>query len=145
MKTVIFDIDGTLSLVGDRVECLSKSPPDWDEFYERCGEDLPNWPAIRTYQALHATGTGPEMILLTGRRESVREKTEEWLYKNGVYGYSRLLMRPNGDFRHDTEVKPELLHKHDIRPDLVFEDRTSMVDCWREMGVPCFQVAPGDF
>jgi hypothetical protein len=143
MKTVIFDIDGTLSLVGDRVKCLAGG--NWDEFYKRCGEDLPNHPAIRTYQALHATGMGPEMVLLTGRRESVRPQTEEWLRKNGVFGYKHLLMRPDGDKRHDTIVKPEMLQLIGIRPDLVFEDRNSMVEYWRGAGVPCFQVAKGDF
>jgi len=143
MKTVIFDIDGTLSLVGDRVKCLADG--NWDEFYERCGEDLPNHPAIQTYQALHATGMGPEMVLLTGRRESVRPQTEEWLRKNGVIGYKHLLMRPDGDRRHDTIVKPEMLQLIGIRPDLVFEDRDSMVEYWRSVCVPCFQVAKGDF
>ena len=145
MKTIIFDIDGTLSLVGERVKCLSETPPNWDEFYERCGEDLPNWPVVKTWAALHATGTGPNIILLTGRRESVRKQTEEWLQKTGIHSYQHLLMRPDGDFRHDTIVKPALLQRLDIRPDLVFEDRNTMVEYWRSVGVPCFQVAPGDF
>lgn len=145
MKTVVFDIDGTLSLVGDRVRLLQQSPPDWDEFYARCGEDLPNWPAIRTYQALLATGTGPDMVLLTGRRESVRPQTAAWLARHGVHGFKYLLMRPDGDRRHDTKVKPELLLRRNIRPDLVFEDRQTMVDYWRSQGIPCFQVAAGDF
>ncbi len=145
MNTVVFDIDGTLSIVGDRVKCLEGDKPDWDQFYERCDEDAPNRVAIRTYQALHATGTGPKMVLLTGRRESVRAKTEEWLRKHQVFGYTQLLMRPDGDFRHDTIVKPELLAAQDIRPDLVFEDRDAMVNYWRSQGIPCFQVAPGNF
>jgi hypothetical protein len=27
----------------------------------------------------------------------------------------------------------------------VFDDRDKVVAMWRSMGVPCFQVAPGDF
>ena len=145
MKTIIFDIDGTLSIVGNRVECLKEAKPDWDTFYARCGEDEPNWPVIYTYQALHATGTGPDIILLTGRRESVRQQTEEWLNKHGIYGYKHLLMRKDGDFRHDTIVKPELLKQLNVHPDLVFEDRDSMVEHWRSLGIPCFQVASGNF
>ncbi len=149
MKTIVFDIDGTLSIVGDRVKCLDQDPPNWDEFYERCGEDLPNSPVIQTLKALfHHPTVSYEIILLTGRRESVREKTVEWLRKHNLWhdlDYDLLLMRPDGDFRHDTEVKPELLEKYGLKPDLVFEDRNSMVAKWREMGIPCFQVADGDF
>lgn len=144
MNPIVFDIDGTLSLPGERVSCLSQTPPDWDSFYERCDEDLPNWPAIEVYRALLARG-GNELILLTGRRESTRQKTEAWLRRYGVFAYDRLLMRADGDRRHDTVVKPELLHLRDIRPFLVFEDRSSMVEHWRNMGIPCFQVAKGDF
>lgn len=144
MQTVVFDIDGTLSIVGERSKLLELAKKDWDGFYARCGEDLPNWPAIETYRAIHATGCGPKMVLLTGRRESVRTITEEWLHRYGVFGYT-LLMRPDGDFRHDTIVKPELLQRNGIRPDLVFEDRTCMVEYWRSINIPCFQVAQGDF
>jgi len=28
---------------------------------------------------------------------------------------------------------------------MVFDDRNSVVDMWRENGVRCMQVAPGDF
>jgi hypothetical protein len=27
----------------------------------------------------------------------------------------------------------------------VYEDRQSVVEMWRNAGLPCFQVAPGDF
>jgi hypothetical protein len=27
----------------------------------------------------------------------------------------------------------------------VFDDRSSVVKMWRDAGVPCFQVAPGEF
>ena len=30
-------------------------------------------------------------------------------------------------------------------PELVFDDRTSVVDMWREKGLRAVQVAPGDF
>ena len=83
------------------------------------------------------------MILLTGRRESVRPQTENWLRKHGIEGYSHLLMRPDGDFRTDTIVKPKLLERLGIVPDLVFEDKGSMVDYWRSKGITCFQVALG--
>ena len=57
-------------------------------------------------------------------------------------------MRPKGDNRPDTEVKREI-YEREIRDKynvlLVIDDRNSVVQQWREMGLPCFQVAEGDF
>lgn len=59
-----------------------------------------------------------------------------------------LLMRKDGDHRHDTEVKPELLSNNNLTPDNVFlilEDRDSMVNKLRELGYRVLQVAEGKF
>ena len=56
-----------------------------------------------------------------------------------------LLMRKDGDFRHDTEVKPELIEPIKDRILCILEDRASMVAKWRELGYTCLQVAEGDF
>jgi len=147
VKNYIFDIDGTLSIVGDRVNCMKTIPPNWDEFYERCGEDKYNDPVIDLLLAI-SLSPNAEIYLLTGRRESCRLHTITWLERVGLWRFAstgRLLMRPDGDFRHDTVVKPELLEKAGIKPYVVFEDRNSMVEYWRGQGVTCIQVAPGDF
>lgn len=95
-----------------------------------------------------------EVIFCTGRRESVRSKTEVWIVHNIDYylGYNKIkpiiLMRSDDDHRHDTEVKPELLTNSGIELDsiaFVLEDRNSMVKKWRELGLICLQVAEGDF
>jgi len=142
---VIVDIDGTLTKVGSRVSCLEKSPPDWDEFYSRCGEDAPVPEVIRMVNALCQHY---RIVLCTGRRESCRAATEQWFTENGFVEFSRILMRADGDFRHDTILKPELLERNGI--DLkeiafVLEDRNSMATKWRDMGLVCLQVAEGDF
>jgi len=146
MKAVIFDIDGTLSIVGDRVKYLQQEPKNWDAFYEACDEDLPNTPIVKLSSVLKCSGRyfGYEFILLTGRRESVREKTKRWLADQDI-AYDYLLMRPDGDFRHDTVLKPELIAPLDITEAIIFEDRDSMVKKWREMGYTCLQVAEGNF
>lgn len=142
---VIFDIDGTLAKVGARLECLMREPKNWEEFYRRCGEDLPNVPVVRTYQALVTCEADHRIVLLTGRGEDNRELTQRWLAAHNVWGYEALLMRPVGDHRPDVQVKPEVLAAYGFKPDLVFEDRQGMVDYWRSVGVPCFQVAKGDY
>ena len=140
---IVFDIDGTLTKVGDRVECLQQTPKDWDSFYNRCGEDKPNEKVVELCQHL-AMSNG--IIFVTGRRESCREATLEWMLDNNIQcDTADLFMRPDGDWRHDTIVKPELVKTFIHLIELVFEDRDSMVAKWRELGITCCQVAEGKF
>jgi hypothetical protein len=145
---IIVDIDGTISKVGNRLKFLQQSPPDWDSFYEACSEDEPVENVIRLVHHLYKEY---RIAFCTGRRESVRELTINWLLKHFLpfdVHNSFLLMRPDGDHRHDTEVKPELLENANIKLDdiaFVLEDRNSMVKKWRELGLTCLQVAEGDF
>ena len=143
-EIVIVDIDGTLTKVGDRAECLARNPPDWDEFYARCGEDEPVKPIIRIVQKF---SWDYNIVLCSGRRESCRDHTEKWLDKYDIH-YTKMLLRKDGDFRHDTVIKPELLKEAGIELDgiaFVMEDRNAMVKKWRSMGLVCLQVAEGDF
>ena len=141
---IIFDLDGTLSIVGDRVKYLQQELPDWDAFYEACGEDEPNEPMVRLFDMFYYDRQ--KLKIVTGRRESVRAKTVEWLNFHRIrIDPENLLMRPDGDTRHDTILKPELVKDFVNEIAMVFEDRNSMVKKWREMGLTCLQVAEGDF
>ena len=142
---VVVGIDGTIAKVGDRLKYLQQEKKDWDYFYEHCDEDEPIKDMLTLVYDLHRSYN--HIVFCTGRRESVRAKTEEWLNKYLGIEYI-LLMRPDGDHRHDAEVKPELLATAGYTPDKVlciFEDRDSMVAKWRELGYRCLQVAEGKF
>ena len=78
-KIVIVDIDGTISKVGDRLKYLQQSPKDWDKFYEACFEDKPISPIINLIKLLILDH---KIIFCTGRRESVREQTTDWIQKH---------------------------------------------------------------
>jgi len=146
---VIVDIDGTISKVGERLKYLQSDPKDWDSFYNDCFEDEPIDQIISLVDTLYWAGYN--LVFCTGRRESCREKTINWMKKHfetEVVNRNLLLMRPDKDHRHDTEVKPELLKKAGIELNevaFVLEDRNSMVQKWRELGLTCLQVAEGDF
>lgn len=142
---VIVDIDGTIAKVGDRLKYLKQEPKNWDSFYEHCNEDEPIEDIVRLVQSF--IFCGHKIVFCTGRRESVREKTEEWIKKNlGLEtNHYRLLMRKDKDWRHDTIVKPLMLDFPANEVFLVLEDRSSMVKKWRELGYTCLQVADGDF
>jgi hypothetical protein len=159
-KYIVFDIDGTLSLLGDRKKCLEKG--NWVEFYQRCDEDTPNRNIIYLLNMLihSAYCVSLQPIFCTGRSqyEGVVEKTIAWLEENTAFStmYFRqeiilnfnLFMRKAGDIRPDVIVKPELLKNAGILPKdtiSIFEDRNKMVQKWRELGYTCVQVAEGDF
>lgn len=144
-KIVIVDIDGTVAKVGDRLKYLKHAKPDYDKFYASCFNDAPIQVIIDLVNNL---SENYKIVFCTGRREQVREITEKWLISNGLINYSLLLMRPNGDKRHDTEVKPEQLKLAGIKLEriaFVLEDRNSMVKKWRKLGVKCLQVEYGEF
>jgi len=62
-KIVIANLDGTIALIEHRRHWLDAGRhPDmtsdelWRTFFAQCHGDLPNWPVIRTLQALQMTG-----------------------------------------------------------------------------------------
>lgn len=148
-RIVIVDIDGTISKVGDRLKYIQQTPEDWDSFYANCFEDEPIMEIIDLVYSLYLQGY--KLVFCTGRRESCRDMTIKWLdkyFEPEVSKYSTLLMRHNNDYRHDSEIKPELLKEAGISLSsisFILEDRNSMVAKWRELGVICLQVAEGDF
>lgn len=146
-KIVVVDIDGTVSKVGDRLKYLQQDKKDWDAFYEHCYEDAAIEDMCRLVEDLWQVWY--HIVFCTGRRESVREKTKEWIKQHIAIGWNYdLLMRKDGDWRHDTEVKPELLQNANIAPGdvcFILEDRDSMVAKWRELGFRCLQVTDGKF
>jgi len=146
---ILVDIDGTLADCTARAtKFLVDNNQDWDGFYAACGEDAPITPVIRIVEALSCAY---DIVFCTGRRKSCEAATREWLDRHApALAHWPILFRNDGDTRHDTVVKPELLEaymkaNHKKQPYAVFEDRASMVAKWRELGYTCLQVADGDF
>lgn len=146
MKTILFDIDGTLANIEHRRSHLEKDKPDWKSFNAEMGGDTPNAPVVSLYKSLWAAQSH-EVILVTGRNERSRELTEQWLAWNEI-PFGRLLMRPDNDFRADHIIKEEILR--DLLAaekviEFVVDDRQQVVDMWRRNGITCLQCAVGDF
>ncbi|MFI5617121.1 RNA ligase [Streptomyces sp. NPDC051567] len=132
---VMCDIDGTLALIGDR------GPYD----FSRCEHDLPNEPVRHALESFRRDGDA--VVLLSGRSEDHRARTESWLRRYEV-PYDELWMRAGGDTRRDDVVKAELFDAHvrdryAVRVSL--DDRDRVVALWRRMGLPTWQVNYGDF
>lgn len=141
MSYVIFDLDGTLALCEHRRQLL----PDWDAFFAACDKDEPNWAVIHVYHALRLAGLH-QLQIWSGRSDAVREKTEAWLRVHLAEAPFVLRMRKAGDYTPDDKLKESWLDELGAQSvSMVFDDRDKVVAMWRRRGVPCFQVAPGDF
>lgn len=144
-KIVLVDIDGTMSLIGDRLKYIQKQPKDWQAFFDACSEDEVNWPIARLVRLLSLTR---RIIFCTARSEDHREETCAWLRDKAHFPFPVVLMRPSGDNRPDVIVKPEQVDQAGIKLDdvyLVIEDRTRLAKKWRELGFTCLQVDDGEF
>ena len=142
-EIVIFDIDGTLADISERVHHVRKTPKDWDAFFGGMAQDKAIRSMVRLCNLLHAAGL--RIILCSGRHEGLRAETAQWLARQGV-NYHELRLRREGDFRSDVVVKREMLRGINKRRVLfVVEDRTRVVEMWRAEGLVCLQCAPGEF
>lgn len=142
-EIVIFDIDGTLADVSERIKHLKKKPKDWNAFFADMAQDKTIHSMVRLCNVLYASGM--HIVLCSGRSEEHRPETVEWLAKHGV-NYHELLLRRDGDRRSDVVVKREILTGLDKDKILfVVEDRSRVVQMWRSEGLVCLQCAPGDF
>jgi len=129
---------------------------DWDGFYAACGDDPPIPHTVELVRQLLGDSTLPYHLntveFWTGRNEDVRSVTEQWLVDHvGKDGTTRwpvhecvLKMRSKGDRRRDHILKMEFIDPLDP-PDIIFEDRSTVVQAYREQGLTVFQVAEGDF
>lgn len=145
-KTIIVDLDGTLSLAHHRFHYLQdRKPPDWDSFTKASIYDPPNQPVVDIIKTLAGKFN---IWIWSGRDGSVRNGTTEWLATFGVY-YDELRMRKPKDYTPDVQLKRSWLHS--LTPEergsvvAVFDDRNKVVKMWREEGITCCHVAEGDF
>lgn len=147
-KAIIVDLDGTLTNVDHRLHHIQKEPKDWNTFNHHVEGDALNIWCAQIITAMR--NSGYKTVLLTGRREKYRDKTEAWLKKHDIQ-YEVLHMRKDHEdsFRRpDHQIKRDIYQK-EIAPKynvlFVLEDRLKVVRMWREIGVTCLQCDWGDF
>lgn len=169
LPCIIFDIDGTLANNQQRLCYLEEDPKNWKAYHAGAHRDRPIDPLCHLVRFLELSPVrqGCPILYMTGRPESSRTVTIQWLFKHiyepmGVLKFydlqgrarmknmidSVLYMRPDGDHRPDTEVKQALLdtiHSENLHPLFVVEDRKRVVEMWRAKGILCLQAAEGDF
>jgi hypothetical protein len=132
---IVVDIDGTLA------EHVARSPYD----YTRVHTD-------RVYDNIKRivnmfSNDGYEVIILSGRPDSCRFETLEWLRDNEIQ-FDDLRMRPAADGRNDADVKHMLFDKYirdEYRVYQWFDDRDRVVRRMRKLGINVAQVNYGEF
>lgn len=129
----IVDIDGTLAHMDGR------SPFDYSQVHTDTVDD-----SVR--QVVESLEQTDYILIVSGRTDDCRAETEKWL-KDNFIRYDGLFMRKRGDNRPDSIVKYEIL-MNDIAPRFnvmgVFDDRPSVCEMWRNVGVKTFQVGDPD-
>lgn len=150
-EAIVCDLDGTLFDCEHRRHHLTGSNRNFKAFMDGMGDD----PVIRTTAlTLKAfADQGYAILIVTARDDDhgYREITERRLAEvehEFNFEIDRMYMRAAKDSRKDSIVKAEILDQiltDGFMPILVMDDRQQVVDMWRSKGIPCHQVAPGDF
>jgi len=138
---VMFDLDGTLAILGDR-NPYDASQCEYDKL------NIPVFNVLRMYQ-----NDGYKIIICSGRSEEYVEQTDKWLKKNGIAPDLFIMRDPedkdeNGQRIPDNELKEKMFMEHiynKFNVEVVYDDRQKVVDMWRDLGLTVFQVADGRF
>ncbi len=145
-KFVIVDIDGTIADISHRVKYVETKPKNWDKFFAELNKDKPITHIIELVENL---SKNYNIIFCTGRAESLREETQEFIWK---YCHDLddvpILMRADNDRRPDHFIKPALLIKNGYTTQnvaFILDDRSSVVKAFRDLGYICLQVKDGDY
>lgn len=146
----VFDIDGTLADMSHRLHHILREPgdarpKDWRACFAAVADDAPIPHMVDL--CMIAKEAGRHIVFVSGRSDECRAATERWLAVH-VGRYGALYMRRAGDQCDDNIVKREILDQMRAdgwRPVMAFDDRTRVVKMWRAAGIPCAQVAEGDF
>jgi phosphoglycolate phosphatase-like HAD superfamily hydrolase len=142
-RCYIFDIDGTLADLSHRLPHIQTQPKNWDAFFAACVDDAPIPHVVELAKSLPLP-----IVCVSGRSDAVRVETDFWLRVKAGLIPAALYMRKAGDHRPDDIIKIELLDR--LRSDgwspiMAFDDRDRVVKAWRANGIPCAQVAEGEF
>lgn len=148
LKTVIFDLDGTLADCEHRRHFIRRKKKDFDAFYAAMGEDGRN-EAVCELAAMYAGHPDYFLVICTGRPEKYRAITKQWLLDNEIE-YHHLYMRPDDRlYDKDCDVKRDMLRRIEedswTPPTVAVDDRDQVVKMWREEGLTCLQVVEGNF
>ena len=173
---IIFDLDGVLADCEHRRHFIQEPPmwienprvlqnplesasitnpewynfkSDWKSFYEACDKDKPIREVVNVFRQL-ALGWKTKIMIWSGRCESVRQKTQDWLFYSGIGAFNNesLKMRPIGDTTPDDQLKDKWLDEYLLLPNMdiancpnansiefVFDSDPKSIAMWKRRGI----------
>lgn len=137
-SAIMCDLDGTLALFEHH-----RGPYD----ATNCHLDLPNKAVADLVNLAYKSGS--HIIFCSGREDKHETPTRQFLAQHlpDLKNFT-LHMRKSGDSRNDAIIKTEMFNNNirdKYKVHYVLDDRSRVVDAWRNIGLTCFQVAPGNF
>lgn len=132
---IIVDLDGTLAH-----NYRLRSFYDWDKVYlDSVDHEIAN--------ILRRFAGDTKILVVSGRDGCCKAITEDWLRSHEI-PYDEIFMRSPGSYEKDDKVKKEI-YQNEIESKynvlFVLDDRNSVVDMWRDLGLKCLQVNYGNF
>ena len=148
---VVFDVDGVLLNCEHRLPHLYAG--DMHKYFNLATKDtiIPQGIAICK---MFVNNPDYRTIFVTARADSLVHRITTLCHLQKYVSPSirdyQLIMRewPAADELHDSEKKPKMIVEAGYRLEdifMVFEDRNSIVEMWRQRGVTCYQTQEGNY
>lgn len=148
-NAVVFDVDGTLCDVSSIRHLVKKGASkarDFKAFHEGASDCPPIEWVVQDVVNFYMMDF--KILIVTARSEMYRARLETWLRQKAglpLFTFDKIYMRPDKDFRPDREVKEEIYQnilEDGFDPFLAYDDNPSIVEMWRDKGIPVM-VVPG--
>lgn len=129
------DIDGVLADPRHRLHFLAGRPKNWRGFFAGAHRDPPLPEGVALVKELAADGV--TIVYVTGRPESLRDRTTTWLAEQGLPN-DVLHMRSRGDFRPAPQVKLQIYRTiaRDHQLEVIVDDDARVVEVLSQAGLP---------
>lgn len=146
IEAVGFDLDSTIANTYHRqwmvpeIKEYKPDSPTWDDYSMKCADDTPIPGTVALMNALYGYS---DICIITGRADSARELTLNWLWQHNI-PFTSLIMRPAGDRTNNGKFKVQQIEKlqaQGFKFTLFVEDYPEAAAYITEhTGIPCLLV-----
>lgn len=150
-ECVIVDIDGTIADNAHRLPLVMGKKRDYVRYHAMTHLDTPIEPMLNMVRGIIERST--PVVFLTGRPESVRGVTEDWLdihllsririESPNLWFSTSLVMRETDDHSKSMDFKRrelDRIRESGVDPVMAIEDRADIVRMFRDEGLICLDV-----
>jgi beta-phosphoglucomutase-like phosphatase (HAD superfamily) len=141
-RAVLVDLDGTLVDVSSARHHVLQEPRDFNAFHAAGEHCPPHQMALDWVTRKHLSGD--TILIVTARMEMWRDVSKHWLANHVTVPFYGPFMRPDGDYRPDSDVKREIFHRLSQAYDIhsAIDDQPECIELWRSLNIKT-TVVPG--